>query len=234
MPESAFGVRLAPWAGVGFALLMGASLVVINDAPGARSSDDAITSYYASSRFRPLEITVLYLLPLSGVCFLWFLGVLRYRLGLLEGSKVGLIATVQYGSGIIFLALLFTAGAGFGSGIATKLAGAQLPDASSLRQILAFSDATLFIYATRASAIFVLTTSTVALRTRTLPRLLCYAGILTALALLVATSLSLAFVLVFPAWVLVVSIQQLVRRHTGATEITGVPVIRLPCGVSGI
>jgi hypothetical protein len=156
VPESAFGVRLAPWAGVGFALLMGASLVVINDAPGARSSDDAITSYYASSRFWPLEITVLYLLPLSGVCFLWFLGVLRYRLGLLEGSKVGLIATVQYGSGIIFLALL------------------------------------------------------------------------------VATSLSLAFVLVFPAWVLVVSIQQLVRRHTGATEITGVPVIRLPCGVFGI
>jgi hypothetical protein len=42
---------------------MGASVVIINDAPGARTSDDAMTSFYASSRFRPLEIAVLYPLP---------------------------------------------------------------------------------------------------------------------------------------------------------------------------
>jgi hypothetical protein len=202
---------------------MGASLVIINDAPGARSSDDAITSFYASSRFHPLEVTVLYLLPAAGVCFLWFVGVLRYRLGLLEGGRVGLMATVQFAAGIIFLALLFVSGAGFGSGIGSKLLGAQLPDAASLRQILAFSDAMLYGYATRASAIFVLTTSTVGLRTRTLPRLLGYAGILAALALLLAASLSLAFVLVFPVWVLIVSVEQLRRRYAGAAEIVGKP-----------
>lgn len=208
------GVRVAPWAGVAFALLMGASLIIIRNAPGARAGDDAIISFYAGARTDPLAATVLYLLPLAGVCFLWFTGVLRYRLRMLEGSRVALLATVQFAAGIVFLALLFAAGAGYGAGVAIKLAGARLPDAASLREILALSDAMLYVYGTRASAIFVLTTSMVGLRTRVLSRALGYAGVLAALALLFTTSLSLAFVLVFPVWVLVVSAEQLWRRRS--------------------
>jgi hypothetical protein len=219
--NSAIGAKTAPWAGVAFAILMGASLVIIDNAPGVRASDEAITHYYSGSRDRPLEATVLYLLPLAGVCFLWFVAVLRYRLRLLEGSRLGLIATVQFASGIVFLALLFTAGAGFGAGIATELISTQQPDAASLREVIALSDALLFIYATRASAIFVLSTSMVGLRTGTLPRPLGWIGLLVALALLLASVLSFWFVLVFPAWVLIVSVEQLRRRLTGAAEISG-------------
>ena len=48
------------------------------------------------------------LLPFSGVAFLWFMAVLRDRLGQLEDR---FFATVFLGSGLIFVGLLFTAGA---------------------------------------------------------------------------------------------------------------------------
>jgi hypothetical protein len=200
---------------------MAASMFIINRAPGIKSSDDVVTSFYAGQGTGPLEAAVLYLLPLAGVCFLWFTGVLRHRLRMVEGSRLGLLAAVQFGAGIIFLSLLFAAGAGLGSGIVVRLAGAQLPSAASLRQVTALSDALLYIFASRAAAMFVLTTSTVGLRTRTLPRWLALAGLAVAAALMFASSLSLTFVLIFPAWVLIISAEQLRRRHKGAAELPG-------------
>src|SRR6185436_13775526 len=49
------------------------------------------------------------LVPFAGIAFLWFLGVLRDRLGAEEDQ---FFATVFFGSGILFLAMLF-AGAGW-------------------------------------------------------------------------------------------------------------------------
>ena len=46
------------------------------------------------------------LMPFAGIAFLWFLGVLRDRLGQQEDR---FFATVFFGSGLLFLAMLFTA-----------------------------------------------------------------------------------------------------------------------------
>jgi hypothetical protein len=48
------------------------------------------------------------LMPFAGIAFLWFIGVLRDRLGELEDR---FFATVFFGSGLLFLATLFTAAA---------------------------------------------------------------------------------------------------------------------------
>src|SRR6516165_7175797 len=48
------------------------------------------------------------LVPFVGIAFLWFIGVLRDRLGEREDR---FFATVFFGSGILFLGLLFTAAA---------------------------------------------------------------------------------------------------------------------------
>jgi hypothetical protein len=48
------------------------------------------------------------LVPFSGIAFLWFIGVLRDRLGALEDR---FFATVFLGSGLRFIAILFTAAA---------------------------------------------------------------------------------------------------------------------------
>src|SRR5262249_39652152 len=48
------------------------------------------------------------LVPFAGISFLWFIGVLRDRL---EEREDRFFATVFFGSGILFLAMLFTASA---------------------------------------------------------------------------------------------------------------------------
>src|SRR5271167_1504414 len=51
------------------------------------------------------------LLPFAGIAFLWFIGVLRDRLGELEDR---FFATVFFGSGLLFLAMLFASARGGG------------------------------------------------------------------------------------------------------------------------
>src|SRR3984893_6364923 len=51
-------------------------------------------------------IVALNLVPFAGVAFLWFIGVLRDRLGELEDR---FFATVYLGSALLFLAMLFVA-----------------------------------------------------------------------------------------------------------------------------
>src|SRR6516162_684844 len=48
------------------------------------------------------------LVPFAGIAFLWFIGVLRDRLGEREDK---FFATVFFGSGLLFLAMLFAAAA---------------------------------------------------------------------------------------------------------------------------
>ena len=50
----------------------------------------------------------LYLVPFAGIAFLWFIGVLRDRLGEREDS---FFATVFLGSGLLFVAMLFASAA---------------------------------------------------------------------------------------------------------------------------
>ncbi|MGY4450646.1 hypothetical protein ACVWZR_005306 [Bradyrhizobium sp. i1.3.1] len=52
------------------------------------------------------------LVPFAGVAFLWFIGVLRDRLGAREDQ---FFATVFLGSGLLLLAMLFAAAAAFGA-----------------------------------------------------------------------------------------------------------------------
>src|SRR6476619_1122832 len=52
------------------------------------------------------------LMPFAGIAFLWFIGVLRDRLGQQEDR---FFATVFFGSGLLFLAMLFTAAAIMGA-----------------------------------------------------------------------------------------------------------------------
>ncbi len=49
------------------------------------------------------------LVPFAGVAFLWFIGVLRDRLGQQEDR---FFASVFFGTGLLFLAMLFAAGGG--------------------------------------------------------------------------------------------------------------------------
>ena len=64
----------------------------------------------------------------------------------------------------------------------------------------------MFVLGARAAAVFMIVTSTIALRTATFPRWLIIAGYVIALVMLLSVSLLQWIVLLFPAWVFVMSV----------------------------
>ena len=96
--------RAAAIAGILFALLYGAGLVLIRISIPA---DPAAESAWLETNSRTVTLA-LNLVPYAGIAFLWFIGVIRDRLGDLEDR---FFATVFLGSGLLFLALTFVGAA---------------------------------------------------------------------------------------------------------------------------
>ena len=95
--------RAAAIAGIVFSVLLISSLLLIEISIPADPVAGAAELTKHAQRFS----LAFNLLPYSGVCFLWFVGVFRDRLGDLEDR---FLATVFLGSALLFLAMIFTAG----------------------------------------------------------------------------------------------------------------------------
>ena len=162
------------------------------------------------------------LMPLSGIAFLWFMGVVRDRLGAHEDR---FLATVFLGSGLMFLAMAFAATALVGGllvGVDASTEEVYTPD------VIRFARGTMLqisnVYALRMAAAFMVSLGTLWLRTGLMPRWLVASTYATALVLLVVTSVSLWAALVFPGWVLIVSVLFLFRSYLSASEVASGPV----------
>jgi hypothetical protein len=143
------------------------------------------------------------LVPFAGIAFLWFIGVLRDRLGQLEDR---FFATVFFGSGLLFLGMLFTAAATIG---AILMAFATQPEELVNSATFHFARATVYnlvnIYMIKMAAVFMITASTLAFTTGFTPRWLAIFGYILALFLLIGSYyISWSFV-VFPVWVFLIS-----------------------------
>jgi hypothetical protein len=155
----------------------------------------------------------LYLLPFAGIAFLWFMGVIRNRLGEYEDR---FFATVFLGSGLLFVAMIFT-GATEVAGIVTVLGHepADLIQSGSYYLGRVEAHQIMNIYATKMAGVFMISTCTITLRTRTLPRWLALIGYTLALILLFSIGRSEWLFLVFPLWVLLISGYMLVEDLRG-------------------
>ncbi|HTK74749.1 MAG TPA: hypothetical protein VL371_05780, partial [Gemmataceae bacterium] len=98
--------RAAAVAGVLFALLLGTSLIIIRLAVPPYQRDPGL--WLTDPDRRNAVRFAVQLAPFAGIAFLWFIGVIRNRLGALEDQ---FFATVFLGSGLLFVATLFTSAA---------------------------------------------------------------------------------------------------------------------------
>ena len=145
------------------------------------------------------------LVPFAGVAFLWFIGVLRDRLGEQEDR---FFATVFLGSALLFLAMLFAAAAITGAVI--LVASSADPNEMINSPTFRFARATGYIfmnvYAIKMAAVFMISTSTVVIYTDIAPRWIAILGYVLACVLLVGSYyINLSF-FVLPLWVFLVSI----------------------------
>jgi hypothetical protein len=153
------------------------------------------------------------LVPFAGIAFLWFIGVLRARLGEREDK---FFATVFFGSGLLFLAMLFAAAAVAGALIISfEAAPAQLINSATFHFARAAAYNMMNVYAVKMAGVFMITTSTLAIYTGFASRWLAILGYILALLLLFGSYyLSWSFI-VFPLWVLVMSIHILILQMRG-------------------
>jgi hypothetical protein len=195
--------RSAAIAGIIFAVLLLTALTMMRIA----LSEGSLEALQTDVQRRSLIRLSLHLVPFAGIAFLWFIGVVREQLGEVEDR---LFSTVFLGSGLLFLAMLFI-GAVTSTSLLTMLAGAD-PNADLFAYGRSTTQTLISVYAMRMAAVFTLSVSTVGLRTSGLPRWVSYLGYLVALTLLLAAGEHKWFQLLFPAWVLLVSVVILLVR----------------------
>lgn len=148
------------------------------------------------------------LVPFSGVAFLWFIGVLRDRLGHLEDR---FFATVFFGSGLLFLAMLFASAAVIAAIILAFAADpTQLINSATYRFARAVAYNLVNVYAIKMAGVFMISTSTVAIYTGFAPRWMAVLGYVLALVLLLGSYYIAWSFIVFPFWVLLISIHILI------------------------
>jgi hypothetical protein len=194
-------------AGIVFAVLLISALVLLRLSVPAHPGVAGV--WLTDSGRRTAVAAGLNLVPFAGIAFLWFIGVIRDRIGAHEDR---FFASVFLGSGLLFVGMLFVAAAVGGGLIAASSGSSAPPGADTLVLGRNVTSILLNVYSMRMAAVFTLTTVTIARRTHIVSRWLEVAGLAAALVLLVGIGISAWVELLFPAWILALSIDILAAR----------------------
>jgi hypothetical protein len=220
MPENVFLThahlktpKAAAIAGIAFSLLLLSILWLMRTSIPA---DPLEPGAWLATDTRAITIA-LNLVPFSGVAFLWFIGVLRDRLGQREDR---FFATVFFGSALLFLAMLFAAAAVIGAVVlvATISAPDELTSSATFRFARAASYIIVNVYAIKMAAVFMISTSTVVIRTGIAPRWIAFLGFLLAMILLIGSFFMSWSIAVLPFWVFLISVYILIDNLGGNSE----------------
>jgi hypothetical protein len=199
--------------GAAHAVLFLVSFWLLSTRPGAGASSAEIIAFYESEESRRVLLVGLYLMPFAGIAFIWFFVALRMWV---EGSarRVNiLISNVQLVSGILYVALFFAAAAStsvlaasveFSDGEIDPVVAQQFPE---------FGTTLLLVFALRMAAMFVFTTSAIGRHSKVVPHWFCWSGYVVGVFLLLSASLEAWMALVFPVWLLVLSVILLQRAR---------------------
>jgi hypothetical protein len=204
--------RAAAIAGIIFSLLFAASLILVWVSIPANPLGPA------TPVIKHLKIISfsLNLLPFAGIAFLWFIAVMRDRLGEREDR---FFATVFLGSGLLFIAMVFNAAASAGGIILVLRSGSEnLIQTGAYALGRAEIQQTMHIYAMKMAAVFMTTISRISLQTRVFPHWMAFLGYVLALILLLSVGTIEWIPLVFPLWVLLISAYILTENLHGQSE----------------
>jgi len=204
-------------AGIVFSIILIVVLVQFHTAvPGG----EATTQWLLEPSRRQGVTTAVHLIPFAGIAFLWFIGVIRTRLGDREDK---LFSTVFLGSGLLFVALLFVTASVLATALALYDRGVVV-EADTVVAMVLLTKALMGMLGMRMAAVFTLSVTSIGLRTALLPKWLTALGYLAALIMLLAPFISRWGQLVFPLWVMAFSVQILVagrRPQQRTAEVSG-------------
>ncbi len=195
--------RSAAISGIIFALLLAGCVTLVR----LSIPDSSVTPQtWALDRTRRTALVVaVNLVPFAGIAFLWFIGVVRDRMGQREDR---FFASVFLGSGLLFVAMLFVAtamAAGLITGVTVTPGAVAMSDAWRIARTVTY--ALLTTYSMRMAGVFMIATATITLRIALMPRWLAFFGYGCALVLLLGSGFVPWVELLFPVWVFLISMQ---------------------------
>ncbi len=206
--------RAAAVAGIIFALLFAASLVLLR----LSLPTDLTREIGWLSQTRDYLSIALILMPFAGIAFLWFIGVIRDRFGEMEDR---FFSTVFFGSSLLFIGMVFVVMAIAGALVASVRVDGNY---TISQDVVIFARALMLqisnVYALRMAGVLMFSLGTMWWHTQIMPRWLVGLTYLIACALLLIISFNLWVTLLFPAWVLLVSVYVLLNSHHGQSPVT--------------
>jgi hypothetical protein len=185
-------------------------------APGLGAPNAEIDEYYGDPSNVSSVLVWLQVLVVATIAFLWFVGVVRGRLG---DSEPRLFGTVFLGSSVLLAVLLFT-GAALLSAPAVLLAvGERTPDPDVVSVTRAAAAVVLSVFTPRVATLVMFSTASLGRATGALPTWLVWATYVVGVVEFVNVSIATPIVYVMPAWIALVSCVLLLRRPPHGFEL---------------
>jgi hypothetical protein len=179
-------------------------------------SIDSVTAWFGDTGQQARLLVGLNLVSIASIAFLWFVAVIRRRIGDREDR---FFATVFLGSAILYVAIFVTGAAVLAApAIAFTVVDNGVVDEASATLAVGIAAGLILVVATRLQAVFMLTTSTLIRRSAALPNWLAYVGYVGAAVLFLFPAVSDPVGLGFPSWVLIVSVTIAVTRPRHVAE----------------
>jgi hypothetical protein len=194
---------LTAGVGIAFAVLFMVAYLLTSTVPGGRAADSEISDFYQNDGSRRLALVGLYIIPFSGIAFVWFIVALRMWISFSHRRENYLMSNVQLVSGVLFLAMYFASAATSAATAASVEFSGVIAHPDIARQLPLYGNTLMFVFGVRMAAMFVFSTSTIARGGGILPRWFTLAGYVVGVFMLLSASFSPALVLAFPVWMLV-------------------------------
>jgi len=207
--QRATSIEVAAVAGIICAVAWSIALRGLLARPGLEASREEIARFYTDHNSGGYVGPLLALMVIGAVAYLWFVGVVRSRLGARESRLVG---TVFLGASVLLTALMLVAASALAAPSVLLDVSGQAPDPGAAALFRALATVELGVFASRIATLVMFSTASLSLRTGALPRWLVIVTYLVGIAEFVNVTLSTPTLYVFPAWIGLVSIFLLVRR----------------------
>ncbi len=209
-------VEAAAVAGIVCAIGWSLALRGLLSAPGIGAADREIADYYADPANGTAALVWLQVLVFSTIAFLWFVGVVRGRIGDREPKLFG---TVFLGASILLAALVFLGATLLAAPAVQVVVADKAPDPGAASLLRAAAAAVLTVFLPRVATLVMFSTASLGRATGALPRWLVVVTFVIGAYELVNVTLATPTVFLVPAWIALVSVVLLVRHPAHAFEL---------------
>lgn len=209
-------IEAAAAAGIVCAIGWALSMRGLLSAPGIGASAADIEHWYADRSNSTISVVWLQVLVFSTIAFLWFIGVIRGRVGDREPRLFG---TVFFGASVLLAGALFGAASLLAAPAVLVTVGDSSPDPGAAALTRAAAAVTLSVFAPRIATLVMLSTASLGRATGALPRWLIWLTYAVAVIELVNVTIATPTFYLLPVWIAIVSIVLFVRRPTDTFDL---------------